>query len=238
MPNLPKLEMEKDWPKLWMIIEHWLTKPKYSAGKSDRLTHIDSEDEFNNVTASMGVDDALVSVLAGDALKKFLHRKDLFQGKDDYTFGHGDLDEYAALDATLVPSATVKLNTSVSSYAYPCPSIDRSPPPSHGMKLPKALSFLLTKGVGAYIPALTIHNMVLAMADTGATNHMCPERSAFIPYHSTTNINVFMGNKTLAPVHGKRTAVISLNGKLVLVRNVLHAHTLHTPLYSLHNHLT
>ena len=51
-----------------MIIEHWLTKPKYSAGKSDRLAHIDSEDEFNNVTASMAVGDALVSVLNGDAL--------------------------------------------------------------------------------------------------------------------------------------------------------------------------
>ena len=47
-----------------------------------------------------------------------------------------------------------------------------------------------------------------------------------------------MGNKTLAPVLGKGTAVISLNGKMVLVHNVLHVHTLRTPLYSLRKHLT
>ena len=47
-----------------------------------------------------------------------------------------------------------------------------------------------------------------------------------------------MGNKTLAPVLGTGTAVISLNGKKVLVRNVLHVPTLRTPLYSLRKHLT
>ena len=48
-----------------------------------------------------------------------------WQGADkglDYTFGHGDLDEHAASNATLVPSATVNLNASVSYYAAPCPS--------------------------------------------------------------------------------------------------------------------
>ena len=52
-----------------MIMEHWLTKPKYSVGKRGKLAHIDSNDEFNNVKASMAIDDALVSVLTGDALK-------------------------------------------------------------------------------------------------------------------------------------------------------------------------
>ena len=75
--------------------------------------------------------------------------------------------------------------------------------------------------------------MVLLVADTGATDHMCPECSAFISYHPVTNVNVSMGYKTLAPVLGKGTAVISLNGKLVLVCNVLHVPTLHILLYTL-----
>ena len=77
LPNLPKLVTKKDWPKFWMIIEHWLTKPKYSVGKSGRFTHIDSNDEFKNIKASTAVDDTLVSVLDGDTLNKFLHQKDL-----------------------------------------------------------------------------------------------------------------------------------------------------------------
>ena len=82
--------------------------------------------------------------------------------------------------------------------------------------------------------------MVLAIADTGATDHMCPERSAFISYHPVprTMLNVCMGDKTLAPVLGKGTAIISLNGKMVIIRNVLHVSTLRTPLYSLCKHLT
>ena len=64
-----------------MIMGHWLTKPKYSFRKSGRLAHINSDDKFNNILASIAVDDALVSMLAGDTLKKFLHQKDLSQGK-------------------------------------------------------------------------------------------------------------------------------------------------------------
>ena len=82
--------------------------------------------------------------------------------------------------------------------------------------------------------------MVLAVADTGATDHMCPEHSAFISYHPVprNTRNVCMGDKTLAPVLGKGTAIILLNDKMVLVCNVLHVPTLRTPLYSLCKHLT
>ena len=57
-----------------MIMEHWLTKPKYSVGKIDRLVHIDSDNEFNNIKVSMVVNDALVSVLGGDTLKRSFTR--------------------------------------------------------------------------------------------------------------------------------------------------------------------
>ena len=47
-----------------------------------------------------------------------------------------------------------------------------------------------------------------------------------------------MRDKTLAPVLIKYTAIISLNGKLVLMCNVLHMSTLYTPLCSLCKYLT
>ena len=81
LPKLPKLVTKANWPKFWLIMEHWLTKPKYSVGKGGKLTHVDSNDEFNNVKASGYVDDALVGVLDGNVLRKFLHRKDLYTKK-------------------------------------------------------------------------------------------------------------------------------------------------------------
>ena len=159
---------------------------------------------------------------------------------EDYSSGHDDVDGPAASDATLVSSIPVTLNSSVSDYTTPCRTVVCSQFPARLLKLPKAPTHLLTKGINSSIPASTIKNMVLAIADTGATNHMCLERSAFISYHPVpqNTLNVRMGNKTLAPVLGKGTAIISLNGKLVLVRNVLHVPTLRTPLYSLRKHPT
>ena len=46
-----------------------------------------------------------------------------------------------------------------------------------------------------------------------------------------------MGNKSLAPVCGVGTAVFSLNGKKIMVRNCLHVPALRNPLYSLRSHL-
>ena len=46
-----------------------------------KLKQVDRDDEFNNVKASMALDDALVNVLKGDVLKIFLHHKDNYCGK-------------------------------------------------------------------------------------------------------------------------------------------------------------
>ena len=62
-------------------MEHWFAKPKYSVGKGGKLAHVDSDNEFNNAKASGFADDALVTVLEGDALKKFLFTKDEYTGK-------------------------------------------------------------------------------------------------------------------------------------------------------------
>jgi hypothetical protein len=78
-----------------------------------------------------------------------------------------------------------------------------------------------------------------AMADTRATNHMLPEKVAFILYKLISNLQVCMGNNSFIPVLGCGTAVISLNGQRVLIWNdALHVPGLVMPLYSLQAHLT
>ena len=78
----------------------------------------------------------------------------------------------------------------------------------------------------------------MVVANTGVTDRMCPDRLAFVSYHPKDNLNVCMGNKTLPSVLSKGMAVILLNDKHIIVRNIFHVPALHTPLYSLHNHLT
>ena len=57
----------------------------------------------------------------------------------------------------------------------------------------------------------------LTIADTGATDHMFPDRLVFISYHHSTHIRVQLGNSTYTPVLCTGTAIVSLNGKRVLV---------------------
>jgi len=65
---------------------------------------------------------------------------------------------------------------------------------------------------------------------------MFPDRSAFVSYHRSDR-RVRMASDTYAPVQGEGTAVISLNGHTVLVRNTLHVPALRKPLYSLRAHI-
>ena len=57
----------------------------------------------------------------------------------------------------------------------------------------------------------------LLIADSGATDHMLPEKSAFISYYPVLGRRVRMGNNLFAPILGHGTAVISLNGKKILI---------------------
>ena len=52
--------------------------------------------------------------------------------------------------------------------------------------------------------------MVLAVADTGATHHMIPDRTAFVSYHRV-NKRVLTGNGAYAPVLGCNTAFFFLS---------------------------
>jgi hypothetical protein len=77
----------------------------------------------------------------------------------------------------------------------------------------------------------------VAVADTGATDHMLPDKSAVISYKRIFNLQVRIGNNSYLPVLGRGTAIISLNHQWVLVRHTLHVPGLAVPLYSLRAHL-
>ena len=103
------------------------------------------------------------------------------------------------------------------------------------IRLPKALLKLLDSApvlpTGTLLPS-----DCTTVANTGATDHMFPDKSDFISYHCITHLRVRMGNKTYALVLGHGTAIISLNGQNVLVRDALHVPGLCIPLYSLRAH--
>jgi hypothetical protein len=76
------------------------------------------------------------------------------------------------------------------------------------------------------------------VADSGATDHMLPDKSAFISYKLVTNLQVQMGNNSYLPVLGQGLAVISLNGQRIIVWNALYVPGLVVPLFSLRAHFS
>jgi hypothetical protein len=67
-------------------------------------------------------------------------------------------------------------------------------------------------------------------------DHMIPHKLAFISYKPATGRHIRMGNNSFAPILGTGSAIISINGKRILIRVCLHVPTLRNPLYSLHTH--
>jgi hypothetical protein len=62
---------------------------------------------------------------------------------------------------------------------------------------------------------------------------MIPDKSAFISYRPCLGQRVCMGHNFFAPILGSGTAIISMNGKRILIPDCLHVPTLWNPLYSL-----
>jgi hypothetical protein len=103
-------------------------------------------------------------------------------------------------------------------------------------------SFVLSKTLPSIIERMLAASILptsgcrFTVADSGATNHMFPDKLAFISYRLVRNLQVCMGNSSFLPVLGRGLAIISLNGQQVLVRNALHVPGLAVPLYSLRAH--
>jgi hypothetical protein len=73
-------------------------------------------------------------------------------------------------------------------------------------------------------------------ADSGATEHMLPDCSAFVSYKRCHNESVTLGDETQLPIMGHGKAVFMINGKTIQVRDALHVPGLRAPLYSLRKH--
>jgi hypothetical protein len=76
----------------------------------------------------------------------------------------------------------------------------------------------------------------LVIADTGTTNHMLLDKSAFILYTPVLSWQVPMGNNSFAPIGGQGTAIILLNSKKIPIHNCLHIPEHCNPLYNLCAH--
>ena len=121
------------------------------------------------------------------------------------------------------------VSVAVSSSSMPAAQLSApSRPPWVSPALLKLLSTLSLSPIDVPLP-----NGRFAVADTGATDHMIPDKLCFISYKTVSGLSVRMGNNSFVPVLGRGTAVFALNGKRLLVRNVLHVPGLAVPLYRL-----
>ena len=168
-----------------------------------------------------------------------LHVPDEYESDEDFRW----VGDESGLDYGDVPSSKYK-----SSFAGYLPSCNHTQLVSTSclasssvscISLPQNLMTAITSLCKSSIRSPSVRGTAgnLVVADTGATDHMLPEASAFISYKRVHDLSVRMGNNSFVPVLGRGTAVFSLNGKRVLVRNVLHVPGLAVPLYSLRAHL-
>jgi hypothetical protein len=102
---------------------------------------------------------------------------------------------------------------------------------SRSISLPGWLMRLLAKL--SLSPTAPSSDGCLTVADSWATDHLVSDKSSFISYKTISGLNVCMGNNSYIPVLGCGTAIFSLNGKCVLIWNVLYIPGLVMPLYSL-----
>ncbi len=139
-----------------------------------------------------------------------------------------------------------KVTTTFSPYSPSCShvsavsfssSITTSTSQPHPPRLSVALRRLL-HSLSLSLVACPLQQGRLAVADTGATDHMVPDKSCFISYKFVSGLSVRMGNNSYVPVLGRGMAIFALNGKCILVRNVLHVPNLAVPLYSFCTHVT
>jgi hypothetical protein len=148
-------------------------------------------------------------------------------------------------------SALPKSNNDIALYYPSCNHvvIEASPPPLAHLPLQSTLPvassstlIVLSQHLSSIIERMLAASILptlgrcFTLADSGTTDHMFPDKSAFISYKLVANLQVQIGNNSLLPVLGCGLAIILLNGQRVLVRNALHVPGLVVPLYSLCAH--
>jgi hypothetical protein len=243
--TLPAIKTGDKYLQTRDLILFWLRSLGFSTACSDELLLTDVQ----NALASQYWEGQLWAALKdGPVCFLFENTGSTFYGKgfemlqvlkDHFRPSSGD-DE----------GVNYKPNGSVSNYIPLCSRVlTESVPPlasSIGSVRCDSLSVSTTSGDDIVLPSDLISSLLRAVSptdlnclivvDTGATNHMLPDRSAFISYKAVRHLHVRMGNNSYAPVLGRGTAIVSLNGQRLLIRNVLHVPALRVPLYSLWAH--
>ncbi len=107
---------------------------------------------------------------------------------------------------------------------------------AHQPCLSSALQQLL-KHLSLSPVVLPLHHGWMAVTDTGATDHMVPDKSCFISYIDLWSFSL-NGQQLLHSSAWSQNCNFALNGKGILVRNVLHVPGLAVLLYSLCTHIT
>jgi hypothetical protein len=175
--------------------------------------------------------------VALDTVVEYDSDEDFCWAGDEEGFGYGGVCPSAKSYASVAPySGSPSCNhvqvqmilpqPSATSVSIPCSVASAS----QCIRLPKSLHHLL--GQLSQSSIIRTQSSSLVIADTGAMDHMTPDKSAFISYKAISNLQFRMGNNSFVPVSGRGTAIFSLNGQCVLVRNVLHVPGLAVPLLS------
>jgi hypothetical protein len=158
--------------------------------------------------------------------------------------GEYDTDEEFTWDGNETAFGDLNCNLTKSVGPYPSPSCcharvsfstNDAPSAFRSISLPTTITRLIDKL--SLSPTAPLFNGCFAVADSGATDHMFPDKSSFISYKIVSGLQVCMGNNSYILVLGCGTANVALNGKCVLVWNSLHVPGLAAPLYSLRAHM-
>eukprot|EP00804_Cyclotella_cryptica_P026709 CCRYP_007942-RA/>CCRYP_007942-RA protein AED:0.35 eAED:0.34 QI:0/0/0/0.66/0.5/0.33/3/0/1904 len=150
-----------------------------------------------------------------------------------------EMDSNSTDDAEYDDADFALADNSNNDYSYPvsaCPA--HASPSASSRFVSSALNSSANKHLSSYATTIAhpVSTTTQAIADSGATDNMFPDYSAFLNYHRQTNQFVTLGDNTKLPILGVGSAKVKLNGKVVLLRNCLHVPHLRNPLYSLRQH--
>eukprot|EP00804_Cyclotella_cryptica_P016077 CCRYP_004202-RA/>CCRYP_004202-RA protein AED:0.18 eAED:-0.12 QI:0/0/0/1/0.5/0.33/3/0/1917 len=150
-----------------------------------------------------------------------------------------EMDSDSADDAAYDDADFALADNSNSDYLYPVSACRaNASPPAYSSFVSSALNSSANTHLSSHASTIAhpVSTSTQAIADSGATDNMFPDYSAFLSYHRQSNRFVTLGDNTKLPILGIGSAKVKLNGKVILLRNCLHVPHLRNPLYSLRQH--